>query len=113
MTRSEDVVEEEDFEEIEEEDDDDGEQRQEWGERTTIDIPIQRVEVDAEADPEAEEGRAKKKRRRDRMREFVLRRLKKRISQAGALLARLRQAYRFPRDRNEEKYLLQRIVSST
>ena len=109
MTRSEDVVEEEDFEEIEEEDDDDGEQRQEWGERTTIDIPIQRVEVDAEA----EEGRAeKKKRRRDRMREFVLRRLKKRISQAGALLARLRQAYRFPRDRNEEKYLLQRIVSS-
>ena len=115
VTRSEDVVEEEDFEEIEEDDDDDGEQRQEWGERTTIDIPIQRVEVDAEADPEAEaeEGRAKKKRRRDRMREFVLRRLKKRISQAGALLARLRQAYRFPRDRNEEKYLLQRIVSST
>ena len=107
VTRSEDVVEEEDFEEIEEEEEEDGEQRQEWEERTTIDIPIQRVEAEAE---EGEEK--KKKRRRDRMREFVLRRLKKRISQAGALLARLRQAYRFPRDRNEEKYLLQRIVNS-
>lgn len=108
VTRSEDVVEEEDFEGIEEEEDeDDGEQRQEWGERITIDIPIQRVE-----ELEAEEGQErKKKRRRQRMAEFMLGRLKKRISQAGALLARLRQAYRFPRDRNEEKYLLQKIVS--
>jgi len=108
VTRSEDVNEEEDFEEIEEEDEDDGEQRhQEWGEKTTIDIPIQIEGVDAEDG----EG-SKKKRKRQRMREFVLGRLKKRISQAGALLARLRQAYRFPRDRNEEKYLLQMIVSS-
>ena len=108
VTRSEDVVEEEDFEGIEEEEDeDDGEQRQDWGERITIDIPIQRVE-----ELEAEEGQErKKKRRRQRMAEFMLGRLKKRISQAGALLARLRQAYRFPRDRNEEKYLLQKIVS--
>ena len=108
VTRSEDVNEEEDFEENEEEDEDDGEQRhQEWGEKTTIDIPIQIEGVDAEDG----EG-SKKKRKRQRMREFVLGRLKKRISQAGALLARLRQAYRFPRDRNEEKYLLQMIVSS-
>ena len=106
VTRSEDVVEEEDFEEIEEEDEDGGEQRQEW---TTINIPIQREE-EVEAAEEGH-GEAKKKRRRQRMSEFVLGRLKKRISQAGALLARLRQAYRFPRDRNEEKYLLQKIVS--
>ena len=105
VTRSGDVGEEEDFEEIEEEDEDDSEQRQEWGENTTINIPIQREE-----EVDAEEGK-KKKRRRQRMQEFVLGRLKKRISQAGALLARLRQAYRFPRDRNEEKYLLQKIVS--
>ena len=39
------------------------------------------------------------------MADFVLGRLKKRICQARALLARLRQVYWFPRDCAEKKYL--------
>ena len=103
MTRSGDVVEEE--EELEEEED--GRQLEEWDGRTTVEIPIIR-----EDNTEEGEETKKKRRRRQRMADFVLGRMKKRICQAGALLARLRQVYRFPRDRAEEKYLFQKIVNA-
>ena len=105
VTRSGDVVEEE--EEIEEQEEEDGRQLEEWDGRTTVEIPIIR-----EDNTEEGEETKKKRRRRQRMADFVLGRMKKRICQAGALLARLRQVYRFPRDRAEEKYLFQKIVNA-
>ena len=105
MTRCGDVEEEE--EEIEEQEEEDGRQLEEWDGRTTVEIPIIR-----EDNTEEGEETRKKRRRRQRMADFVLGRMKKRICQAGALLARLRQVYRFPRDRAEEKYLFQKIVNA-
>merc|ERR1712013_663428 len=59
-----------------------------------------------------EGGEGRKKKKRDQLADFAIGQIEKRCPKTGSFLAKLREWYSFPKDRDQEKSLLKIIVDS-
>jgi len=84
--------------------------------RNVINIPILREDGSAPPTPApaAEEGgrEGKKRGKREQMADFAIGQIEKRYPKTGSFLAKLREWYSFPKDRDQEISLLKVIVDS-
>jgi len=82
--------------------------------RNVINIPILREEGFAPpgGGEEERQGEGRKKKKRDQLADFAIGQIEKRCPKTGSFLAKLREWYSFPNDRDQEKNLLKIIVDS-
>jgi calpain len=83
--------------------------------RNVINIPILREDGSAPAPPAPAAGggnEGRKKGKREQMADFAIGQIEKRYPKAGSFLAKLREWYSFPKDRDQEMSLLKVIVDS-
>jgi hypothetical protein len=79
--------------------------------RNVINIPILREDGSAAA-ATGGGNEGKKKGKREQMADFAIGQIEKRYPKAGSFLAKLREWYSFPKDRDQEMTLFKVIVDS-